>query len=225
MGARPAPRRAAASPARPAPGPSPAAQRRRAPPPRRRSVAGPRLAFAVLGLLVVVSLIFGTVLYGVRNGAGGAGEQAQDPGAARRQANLVPTYEARLRDNPDDLQAMVLLANILQNNGDYPGAIEWYERAVAIRPDDLDTRLAFGQALTSYNQRFDAEAQYHKALDLDPNNPRTEYYLGQLYGRWDPPRVEEARLHYERASQLQPEGTWGRAAREALGRLNATPTP
>jgi tetratricopeptide (TPR) repeat protein len=181
--------------------------------------------FSVVGLVVVFSLVVGTILYGLDTRGAGDGDAGQDPASAGGQANLVPTYEARLRANPDDLDAMLLLANILQNRGDYAGAIGQYNRAVELRPDDLRIRLAFGQALANYGQRSDAEAQYRRALELDHNSPEAEYALGQLYARWDPPRTEEARQHYTRASDLQPEGSWGRAAREALDRLNATPTP
>ena len=183
------------------------------------------MIFSVVGLVVVFSLVVGTVLYGLDRSGAGEGEAGQDPTSSSAQANLVPTYEARLRANPDDLDAMLLLANILQNRGDYAGAIGQYNRAVELRPDDLRIRLAFGQALANYGQRSDAEAQYKRALELDPNSPEAEYSLGQLYARWDPPRTEEARQHYTRASDLQPEGSWGRAAREALDRLNATPVP
>lgn len=195
-------------------------------PPRapRASRGGDRakVAFAVIGLLVIVSLLLGGLVFG---GAIGGNDLAGAPTAARPEANLVPTYEARLRENPNDEQAMVILANILQNNGDYPGAIAWYERAVGSRPDDVETRLAFGQALASYGKLFDAEVQYKKALELRPNSARAEYLLGLLYERWSPPRPDEAKAHYERASQLEPEGGTGRAARAALQRLAATPVP
>lgn len=186
-------------------------------PPRDRG----RVIFAVLALLVVFSMIFGTVAYVLEDAF--RGDPAATP--SRQEANLVPTYEARLRENPNDAQALVLLANILQVKGDYPGAIPLYERAVALKPDDLETRFAFARALADGGQRVDAEIQLKKALELDPRNARTVFSLGQLYERWSPPRLEEARAHYTRASELQPEGAWGSNARQALERLRATPTP
>lgn len=191
--------------------------------PRRRTIDRAKVIFAVVGLVVILGLTLGGVLYDLRFSV--STEPGSQPGQGRAQANLIPTYEARLRENPNDYQAMIVLANILQNNGDYPNAIAWYDRAVQLKPDDVETRLAFGQALASYGQRFDAEVQYKKAIELDPKSARAEYYLGQLYEQWDPPRPEEAQIHYQRASQLEPEGTWGSAARTALQRLNATPTP
>lgn len=195
----------------------------RAPQPLRapRRADRVKVVFALIGLVVIVSLTLGGLVFG---GAIGGDRSGTALTPEKPQANLVPTYEARLRENPTDAPAMVILANILQNNGDYPGAIYWYERAVELRPTDVETRLAFGQALASYGKRFDAEVQYRKALEAQPNSARAEYLLGQLYERWDPPRPDEAKAHYERASQLEPEGGTGRAARAALQRLSATPT-
>ncbi len=192
------------------------------PPPRRREpVDRARVIFAIVGLLVIASLVLGSVLYGLDLSR----PPETEADLRQQQAGLVPTLEAQLRENPGDVQKINVLANTLQNNGDYPGAIRWYERSIELRPDDPETRFAFGQALAAYGQRTDAEVQYRRAIDLAPQSARNHYYLGQLYLRWDPPRLEEARQQYTRASEMEPEGAWGRAARQQLDRLNATPTP
>ncbi|HET8628823.1 MAG TPA: tetratricopeptide repeat protein [Thermomicrobiales bacterium] len=223
MSANPGQRRAPSPDGHQRPDRPPARPRRAAAPPKRRTGHRAKVAFSVIGLAVTIALALSTLIFsGVGfGGLGGGSDNTPTP----LQANLVPTYQARLQANPKDLQALLLLANIDQNNGDYADAIDLYQRAVEIQPNDLETRLAFGQALANYGQSFDAEVQYQKALTLDPNNPRTEFYLGQLYERWDPPKPNQAREHYQRASQLQPEGTWGQAARDALQRLDATPSP
>lgn len=181
-----------------------------------------RVVFAVLALLIVATLVFGLVVTSASFGFGATTPPSSAPQTPTN-SGLVPTYEARVRDNPQDADAMLVLANTLQNQGDYAGAIGWYERAVALQPNRVDWRLAFGQALYSYGQLFDAEVQYQRALQIEPNNADAEYALGNLYLRWNPPRLDEARYHFTRASELQPEGSTGRNARTALDRLNATP--
>lgn len=203
---------------------APSARRIAAPTGRGPSPNRGRVVFAVLGLLVIVSLIFGTVATGFTFGIG-TDPTADSAPQAPAGSGLVPTYEARIRDNPTDTGAMVVLANTLQNQGDYPGAITWYEKAVALKPDDVELRLAFGQALFSFGELFDAEVQYKKALELNAASAKAEYYLAELYQRSTPPRTGEARQHYQRASDLEPEGAWGRASRAALDRLSATPVP
>ncbi len=209
--------------ARPATPPRPAqARRTRASAPKRQPGHRLHVIFAVVALVIVVTLIFGSLLTVFPLGFGDTATPTPF-GGVPASSNIVPTYEARVRDNPQDADAMLVLANTLQNQGDYPGAIGWYERAVALQPDRVDWRLAFGQALYSYGQLFDAEVQYQRAIAIDPQSADAEYALGNLYVRWNPPRLEEARIHLARASELQPEGSTGRAARAALDRLDATP--
>lgn len=217
------PRREAAEQPRPA-APARPAQGRRASARAAKRQSGNRLRVisSIIALLMVATLVFGLVVTGASLGFGAA-TTPTDTAQSPANSSLVPTYEARVRDNPQDADAMLVLANTLQNQGDYPGAIGWYERAVALQPDRVDWRLAFGQALYSYGQLFDAEVQYQRALQIDPNSAEAEYALGSLYLRWNPPRLEEARIHFTRASELQPEGSAGRSARAALDRLNATP--
>lgn len=203
---------------------TPGVRRTAAPKARNQAPDRARLIFSILGLLVIASMIFGLAATGFTFGLGG--DPTPDTGVqAPAGANIVPTYEARLRENPQDSGTMIVLANILQNQGDYPGAIGWYEKAVALKPDDVDLRLAFGQALYAFGQLFDAEVQYKKAIELDGKSAKAEYYLAELYQRWTPPRLAEAREHFQRTSELEPEGSWGRAARTTLDRLNATPVP
>ncbi len=189
---------------------------------RATTVSRGQTTFAILGLLVIISMVFGLVATGYifdNSAAPSPDTGLRPPG----NSGLVPTYEARLQANPNDSGAMIILANTLQNQGDYPGAIAWYEKAVALKPDDVDLRLAFGQALFNYGQLFDAEVQYKKAIEINPKSAQAEYYLAELYQQWVPPRLAEAQQHFQRASELEPEGSWGRAARAMLERLSATP--
>ncbi len=221
---KPERRAPARAPRQPAGAGGTATRRVAAPKGKRRGSNRGQVVFAILGLLVIATMIFGLVATGFTFGIGA--DPTPDSGSqAPAGAGLVPTYEARIRENPDDSGAMIVLANTLQNQGDYPGAVSWYEKAVTLKPDDVELRLAFGQALFSFGELFDAEVQYKKALELNPNSAKAEYYLAELYQRSTPPRIGEARQHYQRASDLEPEGAWGRASRAALDRLNATPVP
>jgi cytochrome c-type biogenesis protein CcmH/NrfG len=192
-------------------------------PPPRKPGSRAQAIFAILGLLVIFTMIFGLVAIGFRGF--GLGSDDEDTTDQDPTSKLVPTYEAKLQQDPNDFNTMLILANILQNRAEFPEAISWYQKAVELQPNNVDARLAFGQCLASYGQLYDAEAQYKKVLELDSKNVKAEYYLGELYKRWNPPRTEEAKIHYARASELEPEGSYGRAARDALNQLNATPTP
>lgn len=67
------------------------------------------------------------------------------------------------------------------DNGDYAGALPYFERANEKRPDDPEilNMLAFTQRKTGNLKA--AIANYHKALELRPRFPEAREYIGEAY--------------------------------------------
>lgn len=85
-----------------------------------------------------------------------------------RLAEVLPRYEALLReqaDNPDLLHYRGLLAHQL---GDRSAAIEGLERAVSLRPDTAAFRVNYANALKSAGRLADALEQLDRATALAP---------------------------------------------------------
>ena len=138
--------------------------------------------------------------------------------------------EAALRDrvnqNPDDVDAMVMLANLLANTGRRDEAIQWFEQAVERRPDDPALRIAFGLTLLRSGHTLDAELQLKRAIELAPEDPEPRFLLAQLYEAADPPRTEEANDLYRQVIEIAPDSVYADQARAALNpAATATPTP
>src|SRR5690606_14950821 len=81
------------------------------------------------------------------------------------QLDLTPGSEEaemreRLEGDPNDVDAMIILSNLLVNTGRGSEAIGLYERAVNQRPDDMDLRIAFGQTLMRSQHWLDAQLQF-----------------------------------------------------------------
>ncbi len=169
----------------------------------------------LLGLIVVIiPATFG----GGGNGSTNSNAQVQvTPGA--EEADM----RARLQKNPKDVDAMVILADLLANTGRTTEAIQWYGKAIELKPDDEPLRVAFGSVLMQDNFTLDAEVQFKRAHDLNPNDPEPLYLLGQLYEHEANPQVEQARSMYEQASKVQPGTVYAGLARERLKALDATP--
>ena len=188
-----------------------------APPPRR----SPWLP--ILAAIVIAALILGLLIV-ILPGGGSAGNShgsgdvlpPPTPGAAEAQ------MRARLQQNPDDLNAMQVLADILANSGRIDEAIPYYEKIVQQKPDDETIRVAFGTALLHASYNADAEQELLKAHDLSPNDPQPLYLLGQLYEAWQPPRIDDARSMYSAAITADPESAF---AARAQDRLNALAQP
>ncbi|HEX3723825.1 MAG TPA: hypothetical protein VHV31_13615 [Nitrolancea sp.] len=171
----------------------------------------------LLGLLVVLLPI----------GSNGAGNDQSDnsdttvqvtPGAEEAQ------MRARLQKNPNDVDAMVILADLLANSGRGTESFQWYDKAVTLRPNDLSLRIAFGTVLMQYAYNLDARIQFQKAHDLDPKDPQSLYLLGQLDENENPPQIAQALQMYQQAESADPGSVYSGLAKDRIAALKATPT-
>lgn len=174
------------------------------------------LAFTVSGLLLL-SLVAGTL-----------SQCSVSTDSAEASFALVITVtpgdeEARLRqrlaEHPQDVGAMLALADLLSNTGRGLEAVSLYEQAVHLRPDDPAIRLAFGRTLLLYGYYADAEVQLQRAHDLDPADPAPLYFLAQLYESRTPPEPERARALYQAVVQSAPDSPYARLASQRLEAL------
>lgn len=194
----------------------------RPPEPRRRTSRLFVILAVVISAVLVITLIEVVVLDLFSSGGGG------DDGFLQPQIAVTPGAQeaemrARLEQDPDDVNAMLILADLLANTGRTAEAVQWYDKAVKQRPDDVSLRVAFGRTLLQGGFRLDAELQFKKASELAPTNPEPLYLLGQLYQESDPPRTSEARAQYERVIEIAPDSVYAERAQEQIDALDRAP--
>lgn len=181
-----------------------------------------RIAYIVISGLVVCSML-AVALATIDLGAlWGDGDQdvIVDPNA-----DLIAEQQTVVARNPEDADQVVLLANFLANSGRMMEATEWYQRAIELAPDDNSIRLDFARSLQSSNMVQDAEAQFLRVLDDDPSSLAGHYYLAKLYMDWQPQRRDDARNHFERVLDINPDSFLAEQARVELDTMGwATPT-
>lgn len=199
---------------------------RTAPSFRRRLARANRtqLIFAVLGILVVCSLLAGAVGTIIVDQLT---SPSTDDTFTLNESEPDPVETELRRDveeNPQDASAAAALANYLANIGNLTEAIDWYERALQLEPDNMDFRLDFAISLSEGNKRADAELQFEKVLEAQPDNAEAHYYLAELYRYWAPPRTDEAALEYQLTIETGPDTLVAELAAQALKELGyATP--
>ena len=169
-------------------------------------------------LALIVAILPPTLGGGSDGSSSDSGNTVQvTPGAEEAQ------MRARIKDNPKDVNAMVILASLLANNGEGTEAIQWYSKAVDLKPDDETLRVAFGTVLMQYNFYLDSEIQLQKAHDLTPSDPQPLYLLGQLYENKTPAEPDKARQYYQQAVSASPDSVYANLANDRIAALNATP--
>lgn len=187
-----------------------------------------QVVFAIVSSLVICGLIGAALLTvspeGLFDGFGSNGEgdleNFQDPNE-----DVIAQQQTAVAGSPDDLEALLLLANLLGNSGRLAEAIQHYERALQIAPEDADARLSFARALSDGGMSADAELQFKKVLELEPDNQQAHYYLAELYRLSVPPRTNEAIIHYQRAAEIDNTTLISERSREQLATLGvASPT-
>jgi cytochrome c-type biogenesis protein CcmH/NrfG len=190
---------------------------------RARSRRGALLP--LLSALGIGAILLGLIVVILPDGFGGGGG---DSNSANNTVQVTPGAEetqmrARLQKNPNDVDAMVILADLLANTGRSQESIQWYGKAVTLKPEDESLRIAFGTVLMQYDYELDAQIQLQKAHGLSPKDPQPLYLLGQLYENEATPQVEQARAMYQQAEAAQPASVYAGLAKDRLNALNGTP--
>jgi cytochrome c-type biogenesis protein CcmH/NrfG len=183
-----------------------------------------QLAFTVLALVVVFSMVAGVVATAVVDELTSSG--TSDPATMPTSDDLEDSLRQQVEENPDDPQTIANLANILSNKGEFAEAITLYERALAMRPDEVSWRLDFAQTLVDAAKPADAELQFQKVINAQPNDPYAHFHLAELYQGWDPPRTADAAAEYTRVIEVGPDTFVADQSREKLQAMGlASPAP
>lgn len=105
------------------------------------------------------------------------GPTAQQPASSL--AESIAALEARLKENPDDLNGWMMLAEAYASLNRFGEAAASFARAAALAPDRAYLHAALGEALAMANGGVISEessAALKHALSLDPNEPRALFY-------------------------------------------------
>ena len=176
-----------------------------------------RIAYIVISGLVVCSMLAVALVTIDFSDIwdGGEDDVIVDPNA-----DLIGDQQTVVAQDPDDVDQVVLLANLLANTGRMPEAMDWYERALELAPEDNSIRLDFARSLQANAMPTDAEAQFLQVLENDPDSISGHYYLAKLYMDWKPQRRDEAQQHYQRVLDINPNSFLAEQARLELESIN-----
>ena len=96
--------------------------------------------------------------------------------------DAVAALAARLAENPDDPAGWKMLGRSYMSLGNFPGAVQAYEKAVELESArDPQALVGLGEALMAQsNSPIDGRiaSLFENALALDPNNPQALFYGG-----------------------------------------------
>ena len=95
---------------------------------------------------------------------------------------LIEEYQTTLQEDPNNLAALIGLANAYADSGAWGEAITQYERALKLDPQNADIHTDMGTAYRNIGYPDRALAEYRAALTYEPGHLNARYCLGLLYG-------------------------------------------
>lgn len=119
-------------------------------------------------------------------------------------AEAARLYEAAANADPSWFEAQYNTGVIAHRLGEYALALPRYELALAIQPDSVDARYNFALALRASGYWLDAADELKKILAANPGEVRAHLALANLCAQ-SLHDVAQARQHYQRVLELQPD--------------------
>jgi tetratricopeptide (TPR) repeat protein len=117
-------------------------------------------------------------------------------------ADAEKNIKIALQHDPDDAFSLTLLGIIKFRQNNFDEALDLLSRAAKINPQNAETQNYLGITLSQKGQRAAAEAALRKAVQLQPNYAGAHHNLAVIYATQNPPFLELARWHYQRALSL-----------------------
>jgi tetratricopeptide (TPR) repeat protein len=130
--------------------------------------------------------------------------QALPPGHPPINADsMVQALEEAARQNPQDAQAPLRLANLLYDQQRFQEASEWYEKALNLDPRNVDARTDLGTAYFNLGRPRKALGEYRRSLEIQPDHQPTLYNL-MIVNLEGLHNLAAARAAWQRLDRLNP---------------------
>ena len=113
--------------------------------------------------------------------------------------NADKHIQAALARSPNDAYNLTVLGRIRFSEARYDEALDALSRAAKLNPQSPDIENYLGVTLAEKGLRGQAETALRRAVQLDPHYAAAHNNLAVIYLTQQPPMVELARWHYEKA--------------------------
>lgn len=179
------------------------------------------LAFTILGLLafgiflLIMSGLFDTAEPILQhNHTSNETQQNQSQSANLNVLNEINKQEEIVKNNPENHEALLSLAHMLNDNGFYEKAVDKYEQYLKLHPENADVIVDMGVCyfeLKNYNKSIFV---LESAINLNPKHQIAHFNLGIV--NLSNGNIEKAKEWWGKARDLDPNSNIGSKAEELL---------
>jgi len=131
---------------------------------------------------------------------------------------VIEKYSTVLRENPNDLNALINLGNIFMDTGRYPEAIDHYRKALEIIPGNVNVRIDMGTCYRRIGKPEKTLEEYKKGLSYQPDHPNALANMGVVLA-YDLKDIEGALESWERFLKVAPTHPMAEKIRQDIARI------
>ncbi len=129
----------------------------------------------------------------------------------------IAKLKSIIKDDPDNVEALIDLGNAYFDRQSYEKAIEYYDRALKLKPNDVDVIVDKGVAYFELEQYDKALEQFRQATGEKPDHAKAWYNMGVVFKRQgDNINLEFA---WSRYLELEPTGDRADEVRQELAQI------
>ena len=144
----------------------------------RGVLSRPVFAASVIGMLALIAVGGGFLLGRVTRDDGAGGMTLGD--AQQRGDDMVPTLEARVKENPRDVDALIGLGRVYLQTGQMSKAIDVYKRALEVDGGNVSALSGMAMILAQAGHSEQALMLFDKALGINPHLPMALLFKGRI---------------------------------------------
>jgi len=192
---------------------------------RAESTESVQTGWPISAIVMIIALPLATVALYLQVGnpeaiEGPAAQPQMDQMDQMDMAAAIETLEARLADQPDDLEGWMMLGRTRVALQEYDAAVEAFRQAVEIAGEDNPRVLAnYAEAVTLRNPAdmlTHAAPIFRRVLELDSEQPKGLWYSGLI--AFEEGEYAQAKKHWQTLLQQDPPADFRRVIED---RLNA----
>lgn len=181
----------------------------------------------VVAAIIIVVAAAGGYFIGKGSGNGTSSTSAYSgngsarPGLSDNKASLIADLEARLKEKPDDQEALYGLADTYFSMKSFDDAVKYYKKLLTVAPENTDVYNDLGLSLHYLGKSEESVKYLNDGIKKNPYNQRIWLTKGFVlaYGIGDLDAAGEA---WKKARGIDPASGVGKAADNYLAQINKT---
>ena len=109
-----------------------------------------------------------------------------------RAKKAVDAFTKVLEKEPNNIDALLSLADLYDKDGNFGEALKYYKKRIANNPNDPTGYYVMAEFYRRHGKNEEAAKVYEQRIALDPQNPEGYLYLARFYGDMSPPDFDKS---------------------------------